>query len=224
MRQATCRICLEPGGNSFCKCAGTLAHVHEECLLKWLRVSKRKDCEICKHTFEYNKTCKPKCTLTNQDFTLSDDSSVQCLLIMYTLAATFAIFILNLLLSSYTAGFFASHALILLMLAVTYKECYTVTTLLFMQWVSTVGQCVFVFDVQAPTFREAVRISNIQTMCLGASCFLWAVSVFYRHSCSAISSIKMVYSSTINPLHDVDAGDCFGDAAERYGTQESQAE
>ena len=52
----TCRICLdedylenliEP-----CNCTGSTAYVHEECLLKWLRVSNRTDCEICKFQYE----------------------------------------------------------------------------------------------------------------------------------------------------------------------------
>ena len=49
----TCRICLEDGDLiQPCDCKGTSAYVHEKCLLKWLNVSDRTDCEICK--FEYD--------------------------------------------------------------------------------------------------------------------------------------------------------------------------
>lgn len=49
----TCRICLDDGELiQPCNCTGTTAHVHEECLLKWLVISNRRDCEICK--FEYD--------------------------------------------------------------------------------------------------------------------------------------------------------------------------
>lgn len=49
----TCRICLEDGNLiQPCNCSGTAAYVHEECLVKWLQISERSDCEICK--FEYS--------------------------------------------------------------------------------------------------------------------------------------------------------------------------
>lgn len=48
-----CRICLE-GGELIqpCKCKGTSANVHVECLQRWLDVSGRTSCEICKHRYE----------------------------------------------------------------------------------------------------------------------------------------------------------------------------
>lgn len=50
----TCRICLEEGDLiQPCNCAGTTAHVHEECLVKWLATSNRTDCEICKYKYEF---------------------------------------------------------------------------------------------------------------------------------------------------------------------------
>jgi hypothetical protein len=53
IEEATCRICLEPGGNMIqpCNCCGSTANVHKDCLVKWLEVSQRRDCEICH--FEY---------------------------------------------------------------------------------------------------------------------------------------------------------------------------
>ena len=45
----TCRICLDEGDLiQPCNCTGTTAYVHEECLMKWLNISDRRDCEICK--------------------------------------------------------------------------------------------------------------------------------------------------------------------------------
>ena len=50
----TCRICLEEGDLiQPCLCTGTTAHVHEECLIKWLAISNRTDCEICKYEYEF---------------------------------------------------------------------------------------------------------------------------------------------------------------------------
>ena len=51
--EAACRICLEPGGEMLqpCDCSGSAANVHKDCLVKWLKISKRTSCEIC--LFEY---------------------------------------------------------------------------------------------------------------------------------------------------------------------------
>ncbi len=38
-----------------CNCAGTTAFVHEECLVKWLNISGRTDCEICKYEYEFEE-------------------------------------------------------------------------------------------------------------------------------------------------------------------------
>ena len=50
----TCRICYEPGSLiSVCHCSGSCAGVHFECIQEWIRVSKRKKCEICHHGYVY---------------------------------------------------------------------------------------------------------------------------------------------------------------------------
>ena len=47
--EATCRICLEPNGDMIqpCDCRGSTENVHKDCLVKWLKISQRRDCEIC---------------------------------------------------------------------------------------------------------------------------------------------------------------------------------
>lgn len=50
-----CRICYEDGEMvSPCKCSGTTGHVHKECLLKWLYISRRTDCEICHFVYSFH--------------------------------------------------------------------------------------------------------------------------------------------------------------------------
>ncbi len=47
----TCRICLEPGGlTRVCACKGTMG-VHLECLEKWMDISGKKRCEVCKKEY-----------------------------------------------------------------------------------------------------------------------------------------------------------------------------
>ena len=49
----TCRICYEDGDMiSPCACTGTMAHVHKECLEKWIAVSHRSTCELCHTPFD----------------------------------------------------------------------------------------------------------------------------------------------------------------------------
>lgn len=64
----TCRICLDEGDLiQPCDCTGTTAYVHEECLLKWLAISDRNDCEICKFEYEIVEVVEKKnvCCTTN---------------------------------------------------------------------------------------------------------------------------------------------------------------
>ncbi|CAO4380545.1 unnamed protein product [Caenorhabditis nigoni] len=48
-----CRICQMHEGEMVrpCDCAGTMGDVHEECLTKWVNMSHKKSCEICKSEY-----------------------------------------------------------------------------------------------------------------------------------------------------------------------------
>ncbi|KAI0685903.1 hypothetical protein BC835DRAFT_1523256 [Cytidiella melzeri] len=58
--QDTCRICsapAEPDQPLFypCKCSGTIRYIHQECLTTWLAHSKKKTCDVCKHSYSFQK-------------------------------------------------------------------------------------------------------------------------------------------------------------------------
>lgn len=55
----SCRICLEEEGPfvSPCACKGSTAHIHEECLIKWIETSGADKCEICHEKFTKEETC-----------------------------------------------------------------------------------------------------------------------------------------------------------------------
>lgn len=55
-----CRICYEPvvQFKKFCLCEGSIANVHEKCLVKWLTINESNICEICKYS--YNLKVKRK--------------------------------------------------------------------------------------------------------------------------------------------------------------------
>ena len=58
--QNNCRICFEPVTNikRFCLCNGTMANIHDKCLIKWLNINQSTKCEICK--YEYKLKIKKK--------------------------------------------------------------------------------------------------------------------------------------------------------------------
>nr|AAD45535.1 zinc finger protein STAT-B [Caenorhabditis elegans] len=70
-----CRICQMHEGDMVrpCDCAGTMGDVHEECLTKWVNMSNKKTCEICKSEYTNSgaqfkpikQWSKPKCSLNN---------------------------------------------------------------------------------------------------------------------------------------------------------------
>jgi len=55
----SCRICFESEGPLYtpCRCDGSIKYIHEKCLLKWVLVTDRSACELCKETyaFDYNR-------------------------------------------------------------------------------------------------------------------------------------------------------------------------
>ncbi|KAG7444454.1 uncharacterized protein BT62DRAFT_952269 [Guyanagaster necrorhizus] len=58
--QDTCRICsapAEPDQPLFhpCKCSGTIRYIHQDCLTTWLSHSKKKTCDVCKHSYSFTK-------------------------------------------------------------------------------------------------------------------------------------------------------------------------
>jgi len=58
----TCRICYETDSLiSVCKCNGTMKFVHERCILKWIEVSGKDTCELCRqpYTIELLKDNRP---------------------------------------------------------------------------------------------------------------------------------------------------------------------
>jgi len=59
-----CRVCRSDDptlGPLFhpCRCTGSIAHVHQECLSTWLSHSKKSSCELCGHLFSFEKVYKP---------------------------------------------------------------------------------------------------------------------------------------------------------------------
>ena len=75
-----------------CKCSGSTGHVHRACLLKWLYISKRTDCEICNFRYIYHDEYVLSCPC-NLHATLCDisEDSVYTVGYIYTCMALFGV-------------------------------------------------------------------------------------------------------------------------------------
>jgi len=53
--QIRCRICHSSSGVLYrpCACSGSIAHVHQECLLQWLSMKNIRECEVCHTTYVF---------------------------------------------------------------------------------------------------------------------------------------------------------------------------
>ena len=61
--QDVCRVCrceAAPDRPLFfpCLCSGSIKFVHQDCLVEWLKVSKKKYCELCKHEYTFESLYK----------------------------------------------------------------------------------------------------------------------------------------------------------------------
>uniref|UniRef100_A0A0N5A933 RING-type E3 ubiquitin transferase n=1 Tax=Syphacia muris TaxID=451379 RepID=A0A0N5A933_9BILA len=51
-----CRVCRCAGETTLyhpCLCTGSIKYIHQECLLEWLKYSKKEVCELCRHKYSF---------------------------------------------------------------------------------------------------------------------------------------------------------------------------
>ena len=54
-----CRVCRSEGTSEQplfypCLCSGSIKYIHQDCLIEWLKHSRKKYCELCKHPFTFS--------------------------------------------------------------------------------------------------------------------------------------------------------------------------
>ena len=59
-----CRVCRATGSPDRplfhpCICTGSIRHVHQDCLVQWLRHSRKDHCELCKHKYTFKPIYSP---------------------------------------------------------------------------------------------------------------------------------------------------------------------
>ena len=128
----TCRICLEEDNLiQPCNCTGTSAYVHEECLVKWLTMSERTDCEICQYEYdiveldESRHVCCPK-------WSFSDDSDTTASVLAVGIIGNFVIMFITTYWDYATEDLFVySNAMQFIMLLVMHPKINAAQVLCF---------------------------------------------------------------------------------------------
>merc|ERR1712223_1569185 len=59
-----CRVCRCEGSSERplfhpCICTGSIKYIHQDCLLQWLKYSKKEFCELCNHRFSFTPIYSP---------------------------------------------------------------------------------------------------------------------------------------------------------------------
>uniref|UniRef100_A0A8R1HUZ7 RING-type E3 ubiquitin transferase n=1 Tax=Caenorhabditis japonica TaxID=281687 RepID=A0A8R1HUZ7_CAEJA len=56
-----CRVCRGNDGSLYypCLCTGSIKYVHQECLVEWLKYSKKEVCELCNHKYSFQPIYRP---------------------------------------------------------------------------------------------------------------------------------------------------------------------
>ncbi|KAF0310943.1 E3 ubiquitin-protein ligase MARCH6 [Amphibalanus amphitrite] len=63
-QQDICRVCRSEGSMDRplfypCICTGSIKYIHQECLIQWLRYSRKEYCELCNHRFSFTPIYSP---------------------------------------------------------------------------------------------------------------------------------------------------------------------
>ena len=104
----TCRICLEPcDEKTTCACIG---FVHAECQQKWMRISKREDCEICHTPFYSYVVYNPTCTCYHPYGLRCGDDTDNALFASIIFAMSVVYFTMLIFLKSWQMVFFVATA------------------------------------------------------------------------------------------------------------------
>jgi E3 ubiquitin-protein ligase DOA10 len=98
-----CRICYETSDTSKliepCACTGSVKHVHVQCLIKWILVSRKTNCELCGERYlDKFPDSKTQVTLRVVDTELI----VRDLIYLVTIVVAFATAFLRMLLNKCT--------------------------------------------------------------------------------------------------------------------------
>lgn len=196
----TCRICLEPGGQSFCKCKGTSGLVHHACLKKWLELSERDACEICKYEFKTTTKLKPTCTFTSGDVLLAETPMANAVMLCIALLSASIFVCMCFLLKEYLSVTIAWIIANIVVTLCTYNNTHPVNVFIFYTCITTVSTGFFAIGNRNK--QELVLCSIICMYTLVLSCILWCLRyILYNCFANAVSEIKVYKHEETNTNH-----------------------
>ena len=81
----TCRICLEEEGDMIqpCNCRGSLANVHPDCLVRWLNISHKTECEICNFKYAYEERQEIPQRVYCPSYTLAEELNTSRIIVFF---------------------------------------------------------------------------------------------------------------------------------------------
>lgn len=180
----TCRICLENGGDRFCKCDGTSALIHENCLLKWMQVSNKTQCEICHtpYTFVEMKVFKPTCY---DSFSPSKDWNTNIIIFIPSFLIVMVTTTCEIILNEFVLGVITTNIALLILLMITFDEAKS----------SCVGSMVSLFSLTCLALqRHNTRDFNIaliiQSVISGIFIFFWIINCACLYNFKTIVTIE----------------------------------
>uniref|UniRef100_A0A452VBR5 E3 ubiquitin-protein ligase MARCHF6 n=1 Tax=Ursus maritimus TaxID=29073 RepID=A0A452VBR5_URSMA len=102
-----CRVCRSEGTPEKplyhpCVCTGSIKFIHQECLVQWLKHSRKEYCELCKHRFAFTPSRIYKCLFTGSvsslltlplDMLSTDNLLADCLQGCFVVTCTLCAFI-----------------------------------------------------------------------------------------------------------------------------------
>lgn len=198
-----CRICLEQGGERYCKCSGTSAHAHEACLLKWISVSKRDECEICKHPFEFETSCEfsPTCRPTLKDISVSDSFPASVITFGFALLISGTVFLTNTIAPNYIITTVAQNIIFVVYTCLGAEVLHVATTLLLLESFASISICSLVFTPHVS--NDMIRVCEGQCYATLGTFVMWLLHMPIKHSIRQSRTI-MVYSQDECAPKDVD--------------------
>jgi len=195
-----CRICLEPGGQTFCKCKGTSGLVHHTCLKKWLDVSHRGTCEIC--TYEFQKTThkSPTCLLSEKDILMTSSvrSSVTIFLITILSAAIFVC--MYMLTKAYVHVTIAWTIANIVFTACAAGDSHPHNVFVFLTCVTLVSTGFLCIGTRSEP--ELVLSSRICMYTLVFACAVWCLCFVFNRCANTVLDIKVYAEENTQPNVD----------------------
>lgn len=198
----TCRICLEPGGQTFCKCNGTVGLVHHDCLMKWLKVSHRDSCEICKHEFQTKTRIHPSCTLTAGDILLSEKPCTNVVILCISMLSASIFICMFFIIKSYLSITIAWSIGNLLLTICTYNQTYPVNVFIYLTCIMTLTAGFFATGNR--TNYELVTSSIICMYTLLGACVVWLIRYIVQKCFNNSLTEIMVYKQDNSNTNHVD--------------------